>query len=76
MCFYLEGLTLSEGALFKAAEAYSTIEAALEAANIKMGDGTAVMWIKDRQQTLVLSLQEVKERLGTPEPVKVRASAH
>ena len=63
MCFYLEGRTLSDGALFKVEEAYLTIEAALEAAQIRMACGAVIVWIKDHQQSLILSFQEVRDRL-------------
>ena len=63
MCFHLEGRTLPDGSFFKAEEEYAMIDAALEAARVRMSYGNTEVWIKDRRDSLVLSLQEVKERL-------------
>jgi hypothetical protein len=63
MCFYIEGRTVPGGAFFKLEEEYWTIEAALEAAKMKMAPGTAVVWIMDHQKRLILSFQEVRDRL-------------
>ncbi len=63
MCFYVEGRTDSDGAFFKLDDEFWTIEAALEAARVKLSCGAALVWIKDHQQCLILSFQEVRDRL-------------
>jgi len=43
MCFYVEGRTDSDGAFFKLDDEFWTIEAALEAARVKLNCGAAVV---------------------------------
>ncbi len=65
MCFYLLGRTISDGKPFKVDREFWTIEAALEAARGRLQLEAAQMWIMDHQQRLILSFQEVRDRLRT-----------
>jgi hypothetical protein len=64
MTFYLEGRKSLDGAHFKVSQTFATIQAALEAARIKMHCEAAAVWITDHQQRLILSTQEVAAMLA------------
>jgi hypothetical protein len=64
MTFYLEGRMSLDGAHFKVSQAFATIQAALDAARIKMHCEAAAVWITDHQQRLILSAQEVAAMLA------------
>lgn len=63
MCFYLEGRLISDGRHFRVDDKFLTIEAALEAARNRLRYEAARFWIMDHQQRLILSFQEVRDRL-------------
>ncbi len=63
MCFYLEGRLISDGTYFRVDAKFWTIEAALEAARNRLRYEAARFWIMDHQQRLILSFQEVRDRL-------------
>lgn len=73
MCFYLEGRLISDGTYFRVDDKFWTIEAALEAARSRLRYESARFWIMDHQQRLILSFQEVRDRL---EALSFPPSAH
>ncbi|QGM97451.1 hypothetical protein [Methylocystis parvus] len=75
MCFYLQGRKVSDGKPFTVDREFWTIEAALEAARSRLQLDAAHMWIMDHQQRLILSFQEVRDRLQS-EAVAASAIQH
>jgi hypothetical protein len=68
MCFYLEGRGLPDGPYFKSPGEFPTIDAALAAARDEMSAKNVALWIKDERNSLILSIKEVRERLGETRP--------
>ncbi len=64
MTFHLEGKTIPDGDYFKVADAFPTIQAALDAAQ-NIYCGAAIVWIMDHQRKLILSSQDVKAMVDT-----------
>jgi hypothetical protein len=68
MTFHLEGKTIPNGAYFKVADAFPTIQAALHAAQ-NIYCGAAIIWVMDHQRKLILSSQDVKAMLDAGNPM-------